>query len=166
MTFGIMAILLFGELNFHTEARMQYRAPVCEPTCPDGWMEYGQYCYLFVDQAKTYTDAEVYCSTLSSVRRSHLTSVANLAENTFLVNLAISSLGYTVWIGYDDTAVESEFVWKDGSSYEYVNWSNPPDNWEGYEHCVEVAIDAGLWNDVPCNKVNRFICKSQIFYYY
>ena len=49
--------------------------------------------------------------------------MADLAENEFLGDLAISKIGNSIWIWYDDIAAEGIFVWKDGSVSEFVNWT-------------------------------------------
>lgn len=59
--------------------------------------------------------------------------------------------------------MESAFKWTDNSPLDYVNWkSGEPNNWAGFENCVEMQTRSGQWNDLPCNYNRQFICKKKM----
>ena len=76
------------------------------------------------------------------------------------------------WIGLSDTAVENNWVWVDGTSMSYNNWSsNQPDNYNN-EDCVHIYANSssdwasGDWNDLQCGLNNwygdylNYICET------
>ena len=66
---------------------------LCSP-CPASWTVFGRFCYLYVNQPLTYDDAEVHCYSLSrTFRESHLISIADEDENSFVAGYAESAGG-------------------------------------------------------------------------
>ena len=54
--------------------------------------------------------------------------------------------------------VVGEWVWLDGTPFEYTKWrQHEPNNWDGEEDCGAM-VEGGQWNDMVCGKANRFIC--------
>lgn len=73
---------------------------------------------------------------------------------------SISEKWYT-----DFTDLGKEGVWKSftfGDEAVYTNWiKGNPSNSNSREHCVEINCEyLGLWNDVPCEAVLKFVCES------
>nr|XP_054774528.1 uncharacterized protein LOC129282680 [Lytechinus pictus] len=70
---------------------------------------------------------------------------------------------YRFFFGLDDLSNENKFRWADGtllSETGYSTWiESNPDNYEGYEHCVE-RIHNGGWNDRYCSDRKRFVCEK------
>ncbi len=88
----------------------------------------------------------------------NLASINNATENQclrdWLANNGFSANDY-VMIGLNDIDVEGTFVWYDQSPVTYTNWDNgEPNNSGGNEDCVQLRINSGLWNDIPCNFPN------------
>ncbi len=77
-------------------------APICQKDglCPSGWTLFYGHCYLLVQNAKTWADAEKDCYN----KRGHNASVHSADENTFIFNLPSSSK--QLWIGGTDAPVE------------------------------------------------------------
>jgi hypothetical protein len=67
--------------------------------CPGGWILLDGHCYLFVQNALNWADAEEDCNN----KGGHLTSVHSAEENTFIRNLQPRG---TIWIGGTDAAIE------------------------------------------------------------
>ncbi|XP_060566746.1 C-type lectin domain family 12 member B-like [Ruditapes philippinarum] len=53
-------------------------------TCPSDWTKYSSYCYLYVDERKTFSEARAHCKRLGAT----LSDIENEAENTFIGGLA------------------------------------------------------------------------------
>ncbi len=134
-------------------------------SCISPWTSFGNHCYLFVTDAKTFDEAEQYCQGLSRLGRpSHLASIMSQEENDFLFLLATLMNGgvyQLTWLGYRRDSTTGSFAWIDGSpSMTYINWGpNEPNNSAGKEDCVEMW-DTSMWNDETCTESRRFICKT------
>ncbi|KAF3698162.1 Ladderlectin Precursor [Channa argus] len=55
----------------------------CEKRCPDGWKNYGDKCFIFIDTPKRWTEAEVYCR----FDGANLASIHSEEENYFITSL-------------------------------------------------------------------------------
>ncbi|KAL2079592.1 hypothetical protein ACEWY4_025336 [Coilia grayii] len=114
--------------------------------------------YHFVNEAKTWTEAQSYC-------RTHYTDLATL-YNTDDVN-ALTQLGSqsgSAWIGlYDDSQNSWRWSITDSSFYgpgetEFRNWNTgEPNNAGGKELCGEI-ISNGYWYDISCTAGRPFVC--------
>lgn len=160
MTLAIMSVI-FGQIF----------GQMCGSPCPTDWTLYRDSCYLFVDDGKSYLEAEEVCYSLSYFhRQSHLTSVVDHAEASFLANLAqtsITSSAFMVWIGYDDLNDEGIFKWRDNSTSTLNdNWIDfNPDDYRGDEDCATIFAENdandGKFNDYNCESTLPFICKMR-----
>ena len=71
------------------------------------------------------------------------------------------------WMGLEDNAIEGEFRWKDGNSFEYRNWAiDEPNNGGGAQYCAHFLMypgwsydTFGLWDDMECYESLSFVCK-------
>lgn len=65
-----------------------------------------------------------------------------------------------VWLSGSDLGHEGKFVWlSNGAPLTYENFMpNQPDNYGSKEHCLEIR-DKGLWNDLPCDFRQYFVCE-------
>jgi hypothetical protein len=73
-------------------------------TCPSDWTKYLSYCYLYVDEIKTFSEARVHCKRLGAT----LSDSENEAENIFFDMLERSH--HHVWIGYSDEKEEGTWI--------------------------------------------------------
>ncbi len=81
---------------------------------------------------------------------------------------------FDTYIGLHNPSHDSQWIWTDGSTYNYTNWSdNEPNRDENNEWCVQIFTDSvrlkptqlyrNKWNDITCNAALRaFVCKSRI----
>ncbi|XP_058613435.1 macrophage mannose receptor 1-like [Onychostoma macrolepis] len=106
--------------------------------------------YVWVDQYKTWTEAQRYC------REHHtdLVSIRNETENQKIQDLFQN---YNAWIGLYRTR-----SWSDQSNSSFSNWrTGQPDNAGNSEYCTAASFsDSGSWTDENCNTALPFICYS------
>ncbi len=126
-------------------------------TCTSGYTSYSgsgyDYCYYGVSGASiTWTDAKSSCTSNSG----WLVTIHSAGENT-LIN---SFFSCRKWIGYNDIASESNFVWVYGTS-SYTNWaSGQPDDGGNDEDCTE-QYENGSWNDKECYaQLSCYVCQQ------
>ena len=120
-------------LTFGTEAGRKWKY---------SWQE--ERFKLYKDKgAMTFTDAEAFCVSQGG----HLASIQSEEENAELLKAAGSE---RVWLGGSDGAEEGRWVWTDGKSWNFTNWSfGKPDN-ENNSDCM-VVENAEFWHDTPCS---------------
>ncbi|XP_067086274.1 galactose-specific lectin nattectin-like [Osmerus mordax] len=148
-----------GEAVGEAETRQQ---------CPPGWRRYGDRCYLFVQIASPWAEAERHCVTLGG----NMASVHSLAQYHFLQQLIRDHAhsNQRTWLGANDAIQEGIWLWSDGSRFNYRLWSsgNPDnhprplgqDNTNGREHCLEMNYQLS-WNDAPCWFRFPFLCSRR-----
>ncbi|XP_067324468.1 C-type lectin domain family 4 member F-like [Anolis sagrei] len=124
-----------------------------------GWTFFGGSAYFFLQEAKTWADAEQSCQS----RGAHLTSVTSQGE---MKHLAQQSGGQTFWIGLTDQYKKGNWTWADGTKYDpgASLWSpRQPDNWVGgvgnREDCVHASQQ---WNDISCSYSYKAFCEKAI----
>ena len=110
----------------------------------------------FTVRGKSWENAENTCQSYGG----HLTSITNQSEQTFIYNTINQYKNEHFWVGYNDRANESNFVWTDGSNPSaYKNWRWGEPNDFKNEDCTELLYSDGKWNDDACKKEYSFICK-------
>ncbi|CAH1792457.1 unnamed protein product [Owenia fusiformis] len=131
-------------------------------TCPNGWLEYGTYCYEFntpnTEERKTWTEARDNCGQ----KNSDLVSILSQDEQTFVfANIPGTHNGGGFWIGLETIGLDQ--TWKDGSTSSYINWADDePNDDDDSQDCVEMLYDTGTWNDLVCSWKRNWICKGLI----
>jgi len=142
------------------------------PACAPDSLPFGDYlfCRGEVDYAAARTECAAHGATLVKLE--------SAAQSTALTTRARAFMGEASWwLGLDDIATESEWVWSDASPagtadaisqvYDcdaaqtgdhYCNWADEqPDN-VGDEDCAYVR-SGGSWNDLNCSYTLPFICQ-------
>ncbi|XP_043936960.1 lectin-like [Protopterus annectens] len=132
----------------------------------------GKKQYQFINETKTYADAELYCQQQWRNANGHLGSILNKEENKHIldsVNITIRNNFPYVWIGAVRLMESKTFIWIDGCTSNYSNWrSGQPDNINkhGTEACAEMytvkdteTTYPGQWNDNFCGHKRAFICQ-------
>ncbi|XP_057683835.1 galactose-specific lectin nattectin-like [Corythoichthys intestinalis] len=129
--------------------------------CPKGWTQLDDHCYIFVNQERTFIDAEQICI----LKGGNLMSILDRKEHVLALELIHEALGVTTfrddtWIGGHDGVAEGTFIWTDGSPYDFTMFENgQPDNFgSAGEDCLEIDGATKEWNDDNCNDENFFIC--------
>ncbi|XP_061682933.1 galactose-specific lectin nattectin-like [Syngnathoides biaculeatus] len=129
--------------------------------CPKGWTQLDNYCYIYQNDARTFSDAESVCNVLGG----NLVSITSLKEHALVVELIRHEAGAVVdtWIGAHDAVEEGEFFWTDGEVFKFTNFGpNQPDNNGGVEDCFEIEGDDSLWDDDECSEENPFVCSRAV----
>ena len=129
----------------------------------------GESCYAYVDDSLNWNQAEECCV----VWGGHLASIHSSDVNKVLNSIRNQSRW--AWIGLSDTANVSEYVWTDGTPFDYENFADQPYNYTGEESCFhffDTSYGALIWNDYDCSSntygtiVTSYICqKSELTFY-
>ncbi|XP_035688790.1 uncharacterized protein LOC118424349 [Branchiostoma floridae] len=137
----------------------------CEPNpCPglDGYVPFGDNCYLFGNTTTDYPGAEQDCRDNSG----RLARVFDSETHLFFVDYieTYTDQATSYWIGLDDRVVEGQFNYSDGTALGSFNrWSNLTLHNQDDRDCVLMA--KGLtqpWDWVPqrCSDPDyRYICE-------
>ncbi|XP_053332751.1 C-type mannose receptor 2-like [Clarias gariepinus] len=115
--------------------------------------------YHFVNENKTWSEAQTYCRQ----KYTDLASINNMEEMMKLNNTLKMETVNQAWIGLQrgDTgrwqwSLADQTFYRDGDTYRH--WSSgQPDNQGNDEYCVEMKKD-GSWHDDKCNKPQNFVC--------
>ncbi|XP_042609980.1 galactose-specific lectin nattectin-like, partial [Cyprinus carpio] len=99
-----------------------------------GWTNFGvRYFTSSFSQSTSWITAERNCIE----EHANLASVHNELENNFLIGL-LPSTTTRCWLGVQDAVEEGQWLWSDGTPYDYSNWcSNEPNNLN-VENCGEI----------------------------
>ncbi|XP_072925516.1 uncharacterized protein [Hemitrygon akajei] len=123
--------------------------------CPGNWVRFNQSCYYFSTSSGNWHFAKQRCSMLDS----HLLAINSVSEQTFIKKISVSTM---YWIGLSDSAMEKNWQWEDGTSYDSTPhfWAidEPNDAFQN-EDCAH--LDAkGQWNDNKCSIELQWICEK------
>uniref|UniRef100_A0A8C6WES5 C-type lectin domain-containing protein n=1 Tax=Neogobius melanostomus TaxID=47308 RepID=A0A8C6WES5_9GOBI len=125
--------------------------------CPVGWTLFGTRCFKFFDSTLTWMNAEKSCQSHGA----NLVSIHSAEEHDFIVDLIKKATGENqwTWIGGHDAVVEKQWMWTDGSVWDYSNWlKGQPSNHGGNEHVAMINWLEPLWNDAPEHSTMAYIC--------
>ena len=83
--------------------------------------------------------------------------------------------GYGYFIGGSDIDTEGQWIWEDGSKFEYTHWTNGAPSNTTNDDCIYLFMnDNGYWDDIHCDTgyygnymcsltTGRFLCLCQQF---
>ena len=103
----------------------------------------GHSYYLLSNQ--NWTDSESEAITLGG----HLVTINDADENAWVLSTFSNYGGTTrsLWIGFNDIAVEGEWVWTSSEPVTYTNFSpGNPDNVNNEDYAYMIP-PSGMWND-------------------
>ncbi|RXN28931.1 galactose-specific lectin nattectin-like protein [Labeo rohita] len=61
------------------------------------------------------------------------------------------------------TAEEKQWLWSDGTAYDYTNWCHGEPNGGGSENCVEINWTSNYcWNDKSCSSSLSYVCATDL----
>ncbi|XP_029437627.1 lectin-like [Rhinatrema bivittatum] len=126
-------------------------------SCTNGWSCFFSSYYKYIATPLPWIEAELYCQ--RQIPGGHLASLHSVEENDFILNLCNRNI---IWIGASDSYKDRSFLWTDGSSLDFVNWSSgEPNNFQGVrEACATFnQFPNGAWNDFKCPEKLPFVCK-------
>ncbi|XP_057191373.1 ladderlectin-like, partial [Triplophysa rosa] len=117
-----------------------------------GWRPFETQCYMFFPQTVNWVTAEKFCQAYGA----NLASVRT--KNDFLLSLV--PWNSRAWIGGHDGEVERQWLWSDGSPFNYANWCfREPNNLRRSEHCLEIN-----WTGRRCFEQHDAFCYARIGY--
>ncbi|KAM6384293.1 oxidized low-density lipoprotein receptor 1-like [Alca torda] len=88
------------------------RGHKCIP-CPENWLQYGEDCYYFSKEWKTWQESKAQCSALES----RLLKIESKEELDFVMRSAQFYSSYSFWIGLSRNGTEGPWLWEDGSAF-------------------------------------------------
>ncbi|XP_031150853.1 galactose-specific lectin nattectin-like isoform X3 [Sander lucioperca] len=147
-------------LSIGLSAASCYGQTSCPGSCPPGWTQFGSRCFSFNFKGKSWTDAESFCKS----KGGNLASVHSEEEHVFLRDFVNQVTGENkqTWMGGFDSVKEGEWMWSDGSTFDYKHWGpGQPDNHRVAEHCLQMNHH-GKWNDNLCPKILPFLCSKNL----
>jgi hypothetical protein len=126
--------------------------------CPCNTGTFNGHAYLFCTTSSTWTAAQAYCGQLGY----HLASIGDILEDYFLYASANLYSTERWWMGFNDRAVEGQWVWDDASPVTYTDWFSGEPNNLGNEDCGQLNrfYPQIGWNDEPCTNTLPFVCES------
>ncbi|XP_065149408.1 ladderlectin-like [Paramisgurnus dabryanus] len=150
---AIMRALVLLFLVFSVES-----APA-EEDCPFGWTPFGTKCYKFFSQSVNWVTAEKNCESVDS----NLAPVRSTAEHNFILSLVPGST--RTWIGGHDGEIDGQWLWADGSQFDFTSWcpTEPNNNGGKPEDCMEINFTTNrCWNDESCLTRMSYICAKPL----
>jgi hypothetical protein len=124
--------------------------PTCVPEI------FGDIEYLFCFNAVEWPDARQDCL----AQGGDLASVHDEGTNEELFWAAIEIAGSSWWFGLSDLEEEGEYVWTDGTPFDFEDWGDGEPNNSGEEDCCHWADwNDGRWNDMPCDYHLPYVCQ-------
>ena len=112
---------------------------------------YFLYCGEFVTQAEAQLTCQNYGYNLATVK--------DETENDEISSYF--AWFFKAWFGLTDQALETVFVWPDGSSPSYTNWYDEmAPALSTAENCVAVSGD-GVWYNEDCALERYYVCESR-----
>merc|ERR1711892_345754 len=124
-------------------------------TCEVGWTLSGTKCFKVEDGPSNWLASQTTCIGLGGT----LAKIESAADQTAVAGVAGTD---QVWIGLQDFLIEGTFSWADGTALgAYTNWlAGQPDNAGVGQHCAAIRPADGAWNDIICNREQKFVCEK------
>jgi hypothetical protein len=122
--------------------------------------EYASHSYAFCYGPTNWSAARTHCM---GTFNADLLVIDNAKENAALIAAPLPSAfaEARLFVGLTDQQTRGTFVWVDGTMATFTNWNGgEPSNSSGDEHCVEMFLDSGTWNDKRCGENRSFICEA------
>ena len=116
------------------------------PPIPGGAVEHAGHHYLVFDEVEdlSWSGGKTHCESLGG----YLTVVTSEAEAAFIAGLCD---GRYLFLGASDAEEEGNWVWVDGSPWEYTFWMDgQPNNYGGTEDYL-ATYSKGRWVDVEAS---------------
>ncbi|CAL8293581.1 unnamed protein product [Lota lota] len=137
---------------------MTTMAPTPSPTasCPDGWVNVvdSKFCIKLYkkpkEEKKNWAEARSFCRAING-------DLVSIHSHTVFNNIYGSD---PAWIGLSSLDSNAGFTWSDGSPLSFEKWRfGEPNNYNELEHCAEVELYDGSWNDCFCEAYKDWICQ-------
>ncbi|XP_038046213.1 lymphocyte antigen 75-like [Patiria miniata] len=134
--------------------------PPTDNNCATGWVGWGSRCFLIFEldsdsAAVNWDTANRECENMGAT----LASFHHPDEEKYLISKFSPTTNRRFWIGLNDQRFEGGYAWSDDTPVEYTNWAaGEPNDYGGWEECVETDFKGGRWNDQSCWDRRNYIC--------
>ncbi|KAL0966852.1 hypothetical protein UPYG_G00300950 [Umbra pygmaea] len=109
--------------------------------------------YHFVDQKKTWTEAQSYCRQIYT----DLATIDNTEDLNRLMETGNSGFE-AAWIGLKKDKTQGKWQWSDLSNCSFRKWDvRQPYNLNMNQECVEIRMKK-FWHDRNCDEIKPFFC--------
>ncbi|XP_019746314.1 galactose-specific lectin nattectin-like [Hippocampus comes] len=129
--------------------------------CPKGWTRLNNRCFIYQHDPRSFPDAERVCNILGG----NLASINSALENQVVIEIIRAAAGTfkDTWIGYQDSILEGDFIWTDGSSAGFDDFETGQPN-EGVppEDCVDIEASTEQWHDDNCADLSPYVCAKKV----
>ena len=114
-------------------------------------------CYKISSRKLNWNAAKTACEALGS----KLVMVKSQSE----LKVLVQKVSRNIWIGlHRDPRDKSRWIWVDGTRLIYSHWQQgEPNNYGGYEGCLEMRHNTGVWNDFPCHYSMHYVCETNAY---
>ncbi|XP_045920215.1 ladderlectin-like [Micropterus dolomieu] len=120
-------------------------------SCPEGWTDFNDRCFLYVPRFMTWTAAERNCISMGG----NLASVHNIQEYHQIQAMILRETQNQglAWIGGSDAQQEGVWFWSDGKPFNFSHWCpGEPSNAGGRQNCLQMNYsDNKCWDDQQCD---------------
>ncbi|XP_062849686.1 lactose-binding lectin l-2-like [Trichomycterus rosablanca] len=144
--------------------RLEYFA-LDKPTCLSdlhlGWVTYEKRSFKYVAESMNWASAERHCVNLGA----NLISIHSEDEYQLVKALirAHDPSENPTWIGLSDCQELYQWVWSDGTKFNYTKWNPNEPNALNKECCVHMNFAKQKnWNDIPCEIKYPFVCVKKL----
>ncbi|XP_026116495.1 lectin-like [Carassius auratus] len=168
----LLMALLFGSGDFlkmergRTNVTEQCSMPKpCNVYGFTNWYKVGSVCVKYFNSPLNFTQAEFSCRTKAP--GAHLVSVHKKEHNDKLLCIVkkFNPNNLRIWLGAFELFKSGQFLWLDGSYWDYEIWTRGEPNhmYTSTEECVEMNWkEIGKWNDDSCDVKKNYICAFKL----
>nr|XP_057908257.1 galactose-specific lectin nattectin-like isoform X2 [Doryrhamphus excisus] len=139
--------------------------------CPTGWTRLDNRCFIVRNDRLTFAEAEENCKrlggNLASIRSPVEQALIDVLTEEVLLNLEVDEEvteglvnGGDFWIGLHFSTEEEDFVWTDGSDFDF-DLLNSVGDIDDIPFCV--LFDGGVWSEASCSESNSYVCARDVF---
>ncbi|XP_063406088.1 perlucin-like protein [Mytilus trossulus] len=135
-----------------------YGWPLVASECQLGWIQFGNKCYFFSSDSRTWVAASSVCRAHSA----ELVIIDTEQENAFIA-AEISKLTGEFWLDGTDQFLEGKWEWASTAQpFSYSNWyPGEPNDRNGEDCLITNDFHNSYWTDVACTRLQTYICERR-----
>merc|ERR1712154_44891 len=137
-------------------------AGISAATCRGSYSyQNGEWCYAYVSEAKTWSDAETVCQALGG----YLVEIKTEEQNRYVEGILYEhpSQNINTWLGATDLIAEDKWYWATSDtkvSDSFTYWGPNEPNGHTVENCMSFYEPLRRWIDHSCDIQAPFICQK------
>ncbi|MEQ2309149.1 hypothetical protein AMECASPLE_035588 [Ameca splendens] len=128
--------------------------------CSHGWTGFNGRCFRYIPTPMSWANAEKRCQSM----KGNLASIHDIEEYHEIqrvVMTATHELSVT-WVGGSDAQEENQWLWTDGTSFQFKNWCPGEPNNIHQQHCLTINYGGQkCWDDNQCRYKRPFLCAKK-----